>query len=223
MLQHMKAWMCQSVSSDFFCSNGTYLIGWKSNPGSLSNNAFSALMLLVGWPEGHPACKNWVVRYRRGYLSRARCKCFAYGPADATTTPSSLAPVKSRMVYLSGAGLPRSSWKKTVKRTQCSYNQLSINSYRCRHHLPLKQFTQQRTHSHTGLTAIFLMSLGELAATFILILQPVHLVGTDQNFLHPVQQHQLYPVLLFHRPGLTSIRELVTQDAFCLSASMKTG
>jgi len=29
---------------------------------------------------------------------------------------SSLAPVKSRMVYLSGAGLPRLSWKKAVKR-----------------------------------------------------------------------------------------------------------
>jgi len=28
-------------------------------------------------------------------------------PADATATSSSLAPVKSRMVYLSGAGLPR--------------------------------------------------------------------------------------------------------------------
>jgi len=27
------------------------------------------------------------------------------GPADATATPSSLAPVKSRIVYLSGAGL----------------------------------------------------------------------------------------------------------------------
>jgi len=26
--------------------------------------------------------------------------------------PSSLAPVKSRIVYLSGAGLPRLSWKK---------------------------------------------------------------------------------------------------------------
>jgi len=23
--------------------------------------AFSALMLLVGWQEGHPACKNWVL------------------------------------------------------------------------------------------------------------------------------------------------------------------
>jgi len=27
-----------------------------------------------------------------------------YGPADATATPSSLAPVKSRMIYVSGAG-----------------------------------------------------------------------------------------------------------------------
>ena len=37
---------------------------------------------------------------------------FAYGPADATATPSFLAPVKSRMGYLSGAGLPRLSGKK---------------------------------------------------------------------------------------------------------------
>jgi len=47
-----------------------------------------------------------------GYLPGARCKSFAYSPADATATPSSLAPVKFRMVYLSGAGLPRLSWKK---------------------------------------------------------------------------------------------------------------
>ena len=32
-----------------------------------------------------------------------------YGPADATATPASLAAVKSRMVYLSGAGLPKLS------------------------------------------------------------------------------------------------------------------
>ena len=44
---------------------------------------FSALMLLVGRQEGHPACKNWVVGFWRGYLSGARCR-LAYGPADAT-------------------------------------------------------------------------------------------------------------------------------------------
>jgi len=69
----------------------------------------------VGWvagTEGHPACRNWVMRCWRGYLSWVRYKWFAYGPADATATPSSLAPVKSRMVYLSGASLSRLSWKK---------------------------------------------------------------------------------------------------------------
>jgi len=35
----------------------------------------------------------------------------AYGPNDATVAPSSLAPVKSGMAYLSGAGLPRLLWK----------------------------------------------------------------------------------------------------------------
>ena len=47
--------------------------------------AFSALTLLVGWQEGHPTCKNWMVWCWRGYLSGAICK-FAYGPADATVT-----------------------------------------------------------------------------------------------------------------------------------------
>jgi len=76
------------------------------------NVAFNALMLLVGWQEGHAACKKLSGEVLHGYLSGARCKWFAYGPADATTSPLSLAPVKSRMVYLSGAGLPRLSWKK---------------------------------------------------------------------------------------------------------------
>ena len=53
-----------------------------------------------------------VVRYWHGYLSGARCKWFAYGPADATATPSSHALVKSRMVHLTGAGSPRLFWKR---------------------------------------------------------------------------------------------------------------
>jgi len=51
--------------------------------------AFSALMLLVGRQEGHPACKTRVVGYWRGYLSGARCR-LAYGPADATATHSKI-------------------------------------------------------------------------------------------------------------------------------------
>ena len=41
---------------------------------------FSALMLLVGWQEGHPAWKNGVVGCWHGYLSGARCR-LAYSPA----------------------------------------------------------------------------------------------------------------------------------------------
>jgi len=40
-------------------------------------------MLLVGWQEGHPACKN--LSGGGGYLSGARCR-LAYGPADAIAT-----------------------------------------------------------------------------------------------------------------------------------------
>ena len=36
--------------------------------------AFSDLTLLVGRQERHPACKNWVVRCWRRYLSGARCR-----------------------------------------------------------------------------------------------------------------------------------------------------
>jgi len=39
---------------------------------------YSASTLLVGWQEGHPACKNWVVGCWRGYLSRARCQLFVW-------------------------------------------------------------------------------------------------------------------------------------------------
>jgi len=57
---------------------------------------------------GHPACKNWMMRYGMVF----GLEWGAYGPAGAIATPSSLAAVKSRMAYLSGAGLPRLSWKK---------------------------------------------------------------------------------------------------------------
>jgi len=48
------------------------------------------------------------------HLSGARCR-FAYRPADVTATPSSLGSLKSRMVYLSGASLPRLSRKKALR------------------------------------------------------------------------------------------------------------
>jgi len=49
------------------------------------NCAFSALTLLVGQQEGHPACKKMSGGVLAWYLSGARCR-LAYGPADATAT-----------------------------------------------------------------------------------------------------------------------------------------
>jgi len=47
-------------------------------------DAFSALTLLVGRQEGHPACKKLSSGVCRGYLSGARCR-LAYGPADTAS------------------------------------------------------------------------------------------------------------------------------------------
>ena len=77
-----------------------------------------AVVLWVLWRcwlsgrKGIQPVKNWVVMKWHGSLSRARCRWFVYGPADAPATPSSLDQVKSRMIYLSGADLPRLSWIK---------------------------------------------------------------------------------------------------------------
>jgi len=48
---------------------------------------FSALTLLVGHQERHPACKKteWWSAGVHGYLPGVRCR-LAYGPADATAT-----------------------------------------------------------------------------------------------------------------------------------------
>jgi len=53
--------------------------------GTAQGFAFSALTLLVGRQEGHPACKNWAVWCWCGSLSGTRCR-FAYGPANAAAT-----------------------------------------------------------------------------------------------------------------------------------------
>ena len=57
---------------------------------------FSALALLVGWQEGHPACKNLSSGVLAWLFSGARCR-LAYGPADATATHY-LVSLKSRLV-----------------------------------------------------------------------------------------------------------------------------
>ena len=77
--------------------------------------AFSALTLLVGRQEGHPACKNRVVGYWRGYLSGARCR-LAYGPADATASHCLLLQENPDWFYLSGIpAYPDCPEKEAVK------------------------------------------------------------------------------------------------------------
>ena len=60
--------------------------------------AFIALTLLVGWQEGHPACKELSGGVLAWLSLWSEVQMIAYCPADATATPSSFAPVKSRMV-----------------------------------------------------------------------------------------------------------------------------
>ena len=69
------------------------------------HSAFSALTLLVGWQEGHPACKKLRGGCWLAYLSGARCRV-TYSPDDATATHCLFASVKSRLVLLSGTGSP---------------------------------------------------------------------------------------------------------------------
>jgi len=56
------------------------------------------------------------MRCWHGYLSGTRCKWFAYGPADATATPSSLGSLKSKMFYRLVLAYPGCPGKEAVKR-----------------------------------------------------------------------------------------------------------
>jgi len=64
--------------------------------------------------------------------------CIWFSPADATATTSSLAPVKSRMIHLSGAGLPRLSWKKANKQMYGSSILVLVFRFHCKKSYPAK-------------------------------------------------------------------------------------
>jgi len=81
-------------------ANGTFLFTAVS-----SVLAFSALTLLVGRHEGHPACKKLSVVCWRGSQPGAMCR-FAYGPADATATHCLLLQYNPDWFYLSDTGSP---------------------------------------------------------------------------------------------------------------------
>ena len=90
--------------------------------------AFSALTLLVGRQEGHPACKELrVVGYWHGYLSGARCR-LAYVPADATATHCScFSKIQIGFTFLVPAH-PGGPGKRAVKRVcVCDYYTLTCS------------------------------------------------------------------------------------------------
>jgi len=77
--------------------------------------ASSALTLLVGRQEGYPACKklSGEVLASLSVWCKVQMICIWCSWINYYFL-SFIAPVKSRMVYLSGAGLPRLSCKKAV-------------------------------------------------------------------------------------------------------------
>ena len=99
-----------------------------------TTRAFSALTLLVGRQEGHPACKkNWVVRCWRGYLSGARCRLAYAQLMPLPLTVSCFSKIQIGFTFLVPAH-PGSPGKRAVKRVcVITWHALSIRNERCRY------------------------------------------------------------------------------------------
>jgi len=90
----------------------------------LCHLAFSALTLLVGNQEEHPACKNWVIICWHGScVSRMRSEWFAFSWADVTATALSSASLKSSILSSAYPGCPG---KEAIKRVLVWYVQCHI-------------------------------------------------------------------------------------------------
>ena len=81
--------------------------------------SFSALTLLVGRQEEHPACRNRLIRCWCGYLSAARCRLFCIWNSWWHCIPRLhhlLPPLNPGWFYLSGTGFPGCPGKEAVER-----------------------------------------------------------------------------------------------------------
>ena len=109
LTMNKSSWHNNSVKNDTFWRRK--VVKQKTKCIRAIQHNISPWVLWHCWKSIRPV-NNWVMRCWRGYVSGVRCKRFAYGPAYATATPSSLPSLKSAWFGLSGAGLPRLSWKK---------------------------------------------------------------------------------------------------------------
>jgi len=77
----------------------------------------TALTLLVGHQEQHPACKDFSDEVLLWLSVWSEVQIFAYGPADATASQNPIisSHLNPDWFYLSGTGLPRLSWKEAIK------------------------------------------------------------------------------------------------------------
>jgi len=86
--------------------------------------------LAVGWAAGeHPAVKKLSdeVMAWHDYLSGARCKGLACGPADATATPSSLLQKNSVWSILLVLAYPDCPGKRPLNECHCCCNPIRSN------------------------------------------------------------------------------------------------
>ena len=123
--------------------------------------AFSALTLLVGRQEEHPVYKNWLMRWWCGYLSGARCRLFAYGPADASAIqkPYHLLPhINLDWFYLSNYRLTRVVLEKRPL-NRCSSSSSDSVVYAC---LCVWTLTWVRRHWHRCLACWFMWTYFDL-------------------------------------------------------------
>ena len=94
----------------------------------LQDGAFSALTLLVGRQEGHPACKKLSGECWRGYLSVARCRLAYAQLMPLPLTVSCFSKIQIGFTFLVPAHLG-SPGKRAVKRCVCMVAE--INWHKC--------------------------------------------------------------------------------------------
>ena len=98
------------------------------------NIVFSALKLLVGRQEEHPACKNLLMRCCCGYLSEARCRLFACGPGDVISATAVWDPWDASPPTLKIMGT-ECIWSPATSAVGCRFLQCTVGSLPCFHRL----------------------------------------------------------------------------------------